>query len=173
LIEVLVSVLIVSLGVVSMAGLLAKSSQLAKGSEYRAIATMMAADMADRIKANASAASANKYDQTTAFTALTSAPAITKTCSSGSQCDGANLATLDQQQWNQTLYYGLPNGQGYVKFDSTDQAVDVWVAWTDPNSLSIGDSVKKEYDALDKSNCPSAYTSASPYPRCVYLRVAL
>ena len=53
LIEVLVAILIVSMGVIAMGGLLASSSRLGKASESRAIAGLLAADLADRVKANA------------------------------------------------------------------------------------------------------------------------
>jgi type IV pilus assembly protein PilV len=55
LVEVLVAMLVVSVGVLAMAGLLATASRYGKTSEYRAVATLLAADMADRIRANKSA----------------------------------------------------------------------------------------------------------------------
>lgn len=192
LIEVLVAILIVSMGVMAMAGLLAASTRLGKASEYRATASLLAADIADRMKANicgargrfvspsgatvcGTAPAAGSYDQTTAFVIPAPAPGADPACAVAKACTPAEMAALDLAQWNRAVYYGLPNGMGYVKFDAAGTAVDVWVAWLDPNASSGTD-----YDAVETRDlasnrylCPPTFRGTTPKPRCVYVRVAL
>lgn len=173
LVEVLVAILIVSMGVIAMAGMLATSTRLGKASEFRAVATLLAADISERMKANIGAAKANSYDQVMAFASATTA--TNKTCSKSSTCSAADLASKDLYEWNLALANALPSGRGYVAYDSTGVAMDVWVAWIDPNALS--DSDYDSFEATDtasgKARCPTGYTSGTPKPRCMYFRVAL
>jgi type IV pilus assembly protein PilV len=192
LIEVLVAILIVSMGVMAMAGLLAASTRLGKASEYRATASLLAADIADRMKANicgargsyvnaggttvcGTAPATGSYDQTTAFSIPAPTPGADPACAVANACTPAEMAALDLAQWNRAVNTGLPNGMGYVQYDAAGIAVDVWVAWLDPNASSSAD-----YDTIESKDlvsnrflCPPGFRATSPKPRCVYLRVAL
>ena len=192
LIEVLVSILIVSLGVIAMGGLLANATRLGKASEFRAISAMLASDMSDRIRANACAvvgnddffdpdgdgtsndncpAKSTSYDLTDEFQVLDQAPAEAAACANVNACTPAELAAIDVAQWQRSLYFGLPNGQGYIQYDTAGNAVDLWVAWLDPSALS-----NNEFQALDDlnaKNCPPGFQGVDPQPRCMYFRVAL
>lgn len=174
LIEVLVSILIVSLGVMATAGLLAKSSQLAKASEFRAMAAQLAADMADRLKANSAAVLATNYDLKP-NKLLTSAPADAgKLCddtAAAAFCTPAEMAAYDLAQWGQVLYNSMPGGTAYIQFDAADgNAVDLWVAWEDPNALS---ATKLGLTDVAKTACPADFQALDPLPGCLYLRVGL
>lgn len=171
LIEVLVSILIVSVGVVSLAGLLAKSTQLAKASEFRAIAGLLAADMADRVKANIPAVKGGTYNMTpAALQAAAPANAATACTSAAVACTSAQMAAYDLAQWQQTLFNGLPSGTGYLQYDAAGEAVDLWLAWLDSTALSVGRS--GEYQEL-RDNCPQAFQNLDPRPSCMYFRVGL
>ena len=171
LIEVLVSILIVSVGVVSLAGLLAKSTQLAKTSEFRAMAGLLAADMADRVKANIPAVTAGSYNMTpAALQAAAPANAATSCTAAATPCTSAQMAAYDLAQWQQTLFLGLPNGTGYLQYDAAGEAVDLWLAWLDPTALAVGND--NEYKDL-KTNCPLAFQSLNPQPTCMFFRVGL
>ncbi|MBP6336623.1 MAG: type IV pilus modification protein PilV [Vitreoscilla sp.] len=171
LIEVLVSILIVSVGIVSLAGLLAKSTQLAKASEFRSVAGLLAADMADRVKANIPAVTAGTYDMTpAALQAAAPGNAATACISAAAACTSAQMAAYDLSQWQQTLFNGLPNGTGYLQYDAVGQAVDLWLAWLDPTALAVGND--EEYKNLT-SNCPAAFQALDPRPSCMYFRVGL
>lgn len=172
LIEVLVAILIVSLGVVSMAGLLAKSAQLGKASEFRAMAALLGADMADRMKANIGGVKAGNYNLTPAGL-LAAAPAnAAMACDQAAMvvsCTVPQMATYDLAQWQQTLFNSIPSGTGYIQFDVADgNAADLWVAWQDPAALAsarfknVGDTV-----------CPAAFQALVPVPSCMYFRVGL
>ena len=171
LIEVLVAILIVSLGIISMAALLATSTRLGKASEFRSVAGLLAQDMADRIKANIEPAVApNYYDLTANFAVLANAPANAAACAVAKGCTTAELAAIDLAQWRQALFYGLPNGTGYIQYDAVGRAVDLWVAWLDPSALSTG---ADEFKDLDDKSCPKAFQGNALRPRCMYFRVGL
>ncbi|MBN8486858.1 MAG: type IV pilus modification protein PilV [Burkholderiales bacterium] len=173
LVEVLVSILVVSLGVVAMGGLLASATRLGKASEIRAVASLMASDIADRMKANAAAARAGQYDLTAAFVVPPDEPGAVA-CPDPDNCSAAELAAQDLAQWRLSLVHALPAGTGYVQYDAGAQdaggAVDVWIAWLDPKALSVD-----EFQAVENQNvnCPADYRNLTPQPRCMYFRVAL
>lgn len=183
LIEVLVSILIVSLGVMATAGLLAKSSQLAKASEFRAMAAQLAADMADRLKANAGTADAaaaggaggalnGDYNLTPAALLTKPPDAAAKACTDpAAACSRTEMAAYDLAQWGRVLYHSMPGGTAYIQFDAADgNAVDLWVAWEDPNALS---ATKLGLTDVAKSACPADFQALDPLPGCLYLRVGL
>jgi type IV pilus assembly protein PilV len=171
LIEVLVSILIVAVGVVSLAGLLAKSTQLAKASEYRAVASLLAADMADRVKANVQAVQGGAYNMTPAvLQAALPANAPTLCINGAAVCTSALMAAYDLAQWQRTLFSGLPSGTGYLQYDAAGDAVDLWLAWWDPTALGVGDN--GEYQQLS-DNCPPTFQAMNPRPSCMYFRVGL
>lgn len=199
MIEVLVSIIVVSLGIVALAGLIMTATRLSKASEMRAIASLLAGDIADRMRANicgvtgqytyqpvaggtaiarcASFPAGTSYQLTAAFTKLSAAPAdAAKDCAvTGVTCTPAEMAAYDRAQWQQALYYGLPNGTGYISYDAgavaAGGAVDVWVAWLDPTALSVGDFAS--LDAENALTCPPGFRDLDPQPRCMYFRVAL
>ena len=199
MVEVLVSIVIVTLGIISMAGLITTATRLSKVSEMRAIASLLASDIADRMRANVCGvtgeytykpvateagtvhckgiAVANSYQLTTAFSVLSSPPpdAATNCAGHTAACTPAQMAAFDLAQWRQALYFGLPNGMGYISYDAgavgAGGAVDVWVTWLDPTALSTD-----EFADLDNSNaklCPPGFRGVDPQPRCMYFRVAL
>ena len=163
------------------------------------MAALLAADIADRMKANVcgvvgyiaddakntrQAVAPNclttdtpSYDMTTAFSVLSSAPPnAAKDCGvKGAGCTAQQMAAYDLAKWSQTLYYGLPNGIGYVHYDSgatgAGGAVDVWVTWLDPAALS--DGIYQDIDNKNTKNCPPGFQSVTPQPRCMYFRVGL
>lgn len=176
LVEVLVSLFIVSMGVLALAGLLSLSSRLAKAGESRAQAVLLAGDLADRVRANAPGALAGGYDwRPAAYPAHVGPPPVPAVlepqCSASSPCSPVEVAGIDLYRWRQRLAASLPGGYGYVQSrpatEAGDATVDVWVAWTDAGSLVYG-------DALPAFECPAAFgrPGASGTPRCVHLQVS-
>ena len=111
LIEVLVSVIILSIGLVGVAGLQAISLKNNQSSFMRSQATALAYDMADRMRANVLSATTGLYDPTAAAT--------TSGCASTSGCSEQQMAENDLAEWNAAITTYLPMGQGYVCVDST------------------------------------------------------
>ncbi len=111
LVEVLVSVVILSIGLVGVAGLQAMSLKNNQSAFMRSQATALAYDIADRMRSNVLSANTGLYDPTAAAT--------TSGCTSTSGCSEQQMAENDLAEWNAAITTYLPMGQGYVCVDST------------------------------------------------------
>ena len=171
LVEVLVSFVIVSLGVLSLSALLANSARLNKNIEFRSTATLLANDLGDRMRANRAAAVAGNYNRTEAFSATAEAPAATTNCQT-SACTAAEMAAQDLVEWRIALHHSLPAGSAYVQYDSADQAVDIWIGWSNPNPAAN----EQRGGSATVDECPQTFlgsASGDARPRCAYFRVTL
>lgn len=110
LIEVLVAVVVLSIGLLGLAGLQASGMRVGQSSLYRSLAAQLASDMVDRMRANVSAASAGTYN----LALFAAAPA------------GATVAERDLKDWRQRLA-SLPSGTGSVAVNGVE--VTVVVQW--------------------------------------------
>ena len=96
LIEILVTVLIVSLGLLGMAALQIGGIRNDQNAYYRTVADQIAYDVADRLRANAAWARAGHYDGTD----TDNAPAAPPACAAGVvPCSPQDMVTYDQRQW--------------------------------------------------------------------------
>lgn len=185
LIEVLVAMLVVSLGVLAMGGLLATASRYGKTSEYRAVATLLAQDMADRIRANKAAftdsdvGALDSYDLVAGYDTWADEPAGPADCANVSDCGPDEIAAQDRAEWSQAVFNALPGGAGLVQVSEPSPPVgggagadpkrgfvaDIWVAWLDPDADSSEPTTEIE--------CPPAFRDQSPQPRCAFFRIGL
>ena len=113
LVEVLVALVIMSIGLLGIAALLTTSLRNNVDSALRSQASALAADIADRMRANRQAALTGLYN--TAFN-----DAIPATPSS--------LPDKDKAAWKTSLTQALPNGEGSVAVASNGFAV-ITVRW--------------------------------------------
>ncbi len=112
LIEVLVTVLIMAVGLLGLAGLQLTALQYNHSAYMRSQATMLANDIADRMRANAVAERAGAYDVGTA--------AVDTDCNNNATgCTTSELAGNDLFEWNAALASDLPAGEGVVCLDAT------------------------------------------------------
>ncbi len=111
LIEVLVAALLLSIGLVGLAGLQGASLMSNQSSFMRSQVTALAYDLADRMRANVQGANANRYNPSTA-------KAI-GACTTTTGCTVRQLARNDLAEWNTAISAYLPIGQGWVCIDST------------------------------------------------------
>jgi type IV pilus assembly protein PilV len=120
LLEVLVALLVLSIGLLGLASLQATTSRFNYGAYLRSQATTLAYDMADRMRANRDEALDGSYD---VATFPSPAPA----------CDdavaGATVAALDVSGWQRALACSLPGGMGRIDF--TGSSVTIGVSWED------------------------------------------
>jgi type IV pilus assembly protein PilV len=173
LVEVLVSMFVVAMGILALAGLLQAATRYSKMSELRSTATLLANDIADRIRANAIGAALGPggYDitgRTFPGAALQSAVA----CSADAPCGPSDLARADAAAWTARVRATLPKGSAWIQFHAgpapAPDYVDVWVGWSDPLTLAPGISADRP-----GTECPADWQQADPSARCVYLQVAL
>ena len=113
LIEVLVAIVIFSIGLLGIASLQIAGLRFAGGSQHRAMATMQSQNMADRMLANLAGVEDGDYNVTGSM------PASYTTDCSGNDCTSADLAEYDLVTWNQSNADSLPSGTGIVCKDST------------------------------------------------------
>jgi len=183
LVEVLVAMLVVSAGVLAMAGLLATASRYGKTSEFRAVATLLASDMADRIRANKDAlrsnvvppGSATVYNVTGDYSSWADEPNAPGACANVNECTAAELAARDIAEWSRSVFSNLPGGAGYVSVAQVGApgglrenfAADIWIAWLDPDA-DAGLPTQ-----TDGNECPAGFQGSDPQPRCAFFRVGL
>lgn len=171
LVEVLVAMLVASVGILALAGLLQASTRYAKIGQLRATATLLASDIADRIRANStgSEAATGDYDLTDeAFPGPPPPPHAP--CSSESPCDSAALAQLDLAHWTARVRATLPQGSARIRTHPAKPParayVDVWLGWADTLTPSPGSAAERS-----DSECPDAWKRAEAPARCVHLQV--
>lgn len=119
LIEVLVTMVILSFGLLGVAGLLVSGISNAASSEAMSKASQLAADMADRIRANPAAALSATSEYITAYS---DSPLATPT----------SIATADTKQWLEALAAQLPQGDGQITntVSGGQRRLDIEVRWS-------------------------------------------
>ena len=148
LIEVLISIFVLSVGLLGAAGLQLSSLQQQQSAYLRSQATVIAYDMVDRMRANAVGLSAGDYNNPTAT--------YNSGCTTTTGCTTSQMAAHDFYEWagngatENSIAKLLPNGVGVVCIDSSPDdgdtadskcdnsgsvyAVKVW--WSDDRSQS-------------------------------------
>ena len=159
LVEVLMAMLLMSFGVLAMTAMQAHAIQHSQTTESRARATLLAHDLADRMRANpAPLGRWEAYDLVATYTPAT--PTATAACQGPAACTFDEMAEADLAQWQQQLASSLPQGRGHVRTVGTH--ADVWVLWDEADHAS----------AQAHDSCPNGL-SLSPHTRCLYVRIAL
>ncbi len=109
LIEVMVALVVLSLGILGMASLQLTSIQQNQDSYLRSQATMLAYDLSDRIRVNS-----NSRDNYLAVAAGLANANCMSYAGDSNGCSSANMAQHDLFEWYATLGRELPNGGGRV-----------------------------------------------------------
>jgi type IV pilus assembly protein PilV len=122
LIEVLVSVIILAIGLLGLAGMQATGLRNNQDAYNRSQATQLAYDLADRMRANVAGAAT--------YTAVApSAATITNTCSTAAGCTVAQMAQTDLKQWYNNLISALPSGEGTITLSGA--VYTITITWDD------------------------------------------
>lgn len=123
LIEVLIALIILSVGMLGIAGLYVHSMQAGRTSMFRHQAVILAGDVADRIRANPRAAAA-----------YAGAGANNNCVNGGVNCTPAEMAAHDIFLWDQQAVDTLPNGDVAVVFDNgvVPPTYQITVSWDEP-----------------------------------------
>lgn len=118
LIEVMVAVVVLSMGLLGLAGLQATGLRHNQSASFRSTATVLAYDITDAMRANRPAARDGKYEmQITA-----------------SKPTGSTIPEKDLNNWLSELELRLPAGDGSVSVSS--DIVTVTVQWDDTRGVS-------------------------------------
>jgi type IV pilus assembly protein PilV len=116
LVEILVTLLIASIGLLGIAALHSFSLRNNYDALMRSHASALASDIADRMRANA--------DEVNAVSDYWLVFGQTKTVTPGS-----SQALADVVEWEETLGEQLPNGDGQIQFNAATRVVSISVRW--------------------------------------------
>jgi type IV pilus assembly protein PilV len=119
LVETLVALVVLSVGLLGIAALQMASLTNNRGAHLRSQASVLAYDIADRMRANRTAANANAYRVD-----FGAEPALSET----------TLNAIDLREWKATLRTILPGGDGEIVGDGTMFRISV--RWTDSSSAN-------------------------------------
>ena len=124
LLEVLVTVVIFSVGMLGIAGLQMTGMKQAHNSHLRAVATTQVLDMADRMRANLEGVEAGNYDYDQT---QPNCPPATD-CGS-SPCTPAQLAEYDVCEWTAQTAAALPGGAARICLDDSPAPAGPTTNW--------------------------------------------
>jgi len=126
LFEVLIAVLVLSIGLLGVASLQLYGLRYNQGAYLRSQATMIAYDMVDRMRTNSNGVTAGLYDNVS-----TAVPPADPACIS-TGCTSAQLANHDIREWS-TYFTGaspmLPGATGTITKAGT--IFTVTISWTE------------------------------------------
>lgn len=120
MLEVLISMVIIAFGLLGVAGLQAFALKNNQSATFRSTATMLAADMADRVRANVGGAIDGAYNAPGLDAYGTAVAACTD-----AGCTTGQLAQNDLFEWQRRILLSLPAGVGIVCLDSTPHDGDI------------------------------------------------
>ena len=140
LVEILVTVIILSIGLLGLAALQTTSIKISYDSYLRTQAEFLAYDLIDRIRANPSAPN---------YTVSTILSAPSKDCYT-SACSADELRSSDLFQWQTQVATLLPSKDGTepsgtVTFDSTTQLYTLTLEWADRYESDVATGEDKEF----------------------------
>jgi type IV pilus assembly protein PilV len=136
LLEILISLVVLSVGLLGIAGMQATGLRNNHAAYTKTQATALAMDMADRIRANPQgAADYNNFDTSGTI------PADPGCISSAAGCTAARVAQFDKYQWSQPLISDtapvLPDGRGKINYDPDTNKFTITLLWLEPNYQGV------------------------------------
>jgi type IV pilus assembly protein PilV len=123
LIEVLVAIVVLSIGLLGLAGLQASGLRVGQSSIHRSQAAQLAYDVVDRIRVNVAHAGLYSHALSDAMPSCSAAPTT-----------GEDVAPCDLRDWRLRLQ-SLPSGKGSVAVDGTE--VTVVIQWDDTRGAGV------------------------------------
>ncbi|BFM08988.1 type IV pilus modification protein PilV [Halioxenophilus aromaticivorans] len=126
MVEILVAIIILSIGFLGMASIQLMGAKNIAGSSFRTMATIYAYDMAERMRSNAEGVDNGAYNNLD-FTQLAQ-----QRC--GNNCTPAQIAQRDAFEWSQAIKGGLtdgglPQGGGAIVYNVATDTHTINVNW--------------------------------------------
>jgi type IV pilus assembly protein PilV len=136
IIEVLVAMIILSIGVLGLGVLQLTSLQNSQSGQMKSQASIMAYDIIDSMRTNIPSVTSGSYG-----IALAADTPEAVNCYGGeADCTAAQMATSDVNHWRTTLGDSLPSGNGAIATTDLGDTtlVSVTISWVDPYSAADG-----------------------------------
>jgi type IV pilus assembly protein PilV len=179
LIEILISILLLSLGMMAVAGMQAYSIAAQNNAIYRSIASTMANELAEFIRMNPAGLNAGNYNiafmslQAPGAPTLTACPGVANAATAPAEypfCNSAaNLAAYDITSLQRRVRANLPLGGVQVVANvvaaPARSTADIWITWQEPGLFTAAEG--------NADNCSAAARALATLPRCFYMRVQL
>lgn len=135
LIEILVTLFILAIGLLGLAGLLFEGMRNNQGAYLRTQASILAYDMADRMRANRTEAENGSYGN---FSTATVNPVQVPACAAqAGGCSASDQVTVDQMEWTRLLrgtgngMAMVPGGVGTIAFNAATNIYTITIQWTE------------------------------------------
>lgn len=179
LIEILVALLVMTLGLLAMISLHTAAVRYHKMAEFRSVATQLAEDYGDRMRANLTGARNNNYVYTAPWSAVAAKPADPGiTCAPGA-CAAATMAAQvaasDIAQWLNNAAGMLPGvglfAQKPAGAVAGSTVMDVWITWLDPTENAADAAANQLIN--NGYACPQGLGNIPPEVRCMRYRFTL
>ncbi|MES2205722.1 MAG: type IV pilus modification protein PilV [Pseudomonadota bacterium] len=171
LIEVLVAMLITSFGLLGIAGLVVTSLRYNQTAWQRSVATQLATDMMDRMRANSFAvvndtgAIQSDYMKSSVNVAST-APSVYCTsfnAINNPSCTPTQIAASDLYDWKKSITSQLPGGQGLIQWASgASRQIQITLTWKEAgkSDQSWGSTMESMVSSTTGFNtCPTNGTA--------------
>lgn len=175
LLEVLVSILLMSFGLLALAGMQVFALAAQKNGNNRAIASFLANDIAERIRVNPAGLAGAAYDKVV----LTTSALPAEVLCSFPDCDTAQkLAQADLSAFLATVRSQLPLGglvisRPVVGAATSTTMANIWIIWEESSTLNTTQDGTATSSESTIDNCPDAAKALATLPRCFYLKLVL
>lgn len=134
LVEVLVTLVIISVGLLGVAALQLATVRNNYDAFVRSQAAMLAADVLDRIRVNRERVGDYEVDFSSG-----GGGGEDESDEDATEDEGAvGQAQRDVQQWKQTLASQLPQGDGAISYDPATRVVTITIAWGEREAAADG-----------------------------------
>lgn len=176
MVEILVALLIISLGLLGIGGLSAATFGYNKAAQLRLTGLSLVNDYADRARLNVYGYDLGNYaialdNAVPTDSEVTDAKAAMNASQTVPLTAAQNVAAFDRQLFQHTVASRLPQGRAVVVTNPTVTArnLDVWLLWQEPTTPT-GDSLF----LAGQFNCPSDLSTADKaIYNCMYFKVGL
>ncbi|HXF46175.1 MAG TPA: type IV pilus modification protein PilV [Burkholderiaceae bacterium] len=146
LIEVLVTMVIVAIGLLGLAGMQVRGLSIQKDAHGRALATQLALDLADRMRSNVAAVTAGDYNFTTAYPTGSYTPPTAPDCEAN-VCTPQQQAQYDLDRWFARVRGGaLPGGWARIAQVPGQPAWEITMMWVE-TGLRTNTALRPALDA--------------------------
>lgn len=176
LIEVLVSILILSIGLLAMAGIHASAMRDGKTNQFKVSASEVTLMLGDAIKVNpaaqiSGAAGSEKMETAGGYVVSGDGGDLTKpTQLCATVCTPAAIAALDVYYARLAARMSLPSGDistAVVNDTTSSPALAVWVHWVKPNSDNNESAADQALWETTRDQCPAAVKALTPPRQCL------